>query len=250
MFVAAFALAAFASGGHAAVVFDNISSFQNGVAGASGTTTSSAPNTFLGGAYTLAAGTTTVTGFDLYPVNLVAATNYTALKLNLYVWGTVNTGAVSAAAPAFGNLLGSYSFTSTGTYTTGFYYPFESAAPGVLPGLTLTTPLAVSGSTIGVTVNVQGSTDGVTFASVQNLTSLITYGVAPTTGSMPFNGYYRNGNNETNGNFTTGVRSLGFTNQGVAVRVYGDVSPVPEPQTWAMMAMGLAALLVARRKNG
>jgi hypothetical protein len=244
---AAIALSAFATAGHAALVFDNFPAVP--VSGTNIGSTGSTPNTFMGSGFTLAAGTSQITGFDLFPVNL-SGTTFNALLLNIYVWGTVNTsGTVNAATPAFSNLLGSYSFTTTGSYATGFYYSFVSATPGVTPGVALTTPLAVSGPNVGITLNYQGSTDGgASWLSANSLTSMISYGAAPSVGANLFNGYYRNANSETNGNFTSTLRSLGLTNQSVAVRIYGDVSPVPEPGTYALMAMGLAALLVVRRK--
>jgi hypothetical protein len=228
----------------AAVVFDNISAYQSATVGANATSTSSTPNTFMGDAYTLTPGTTTITGFDLYPVNLTGTT-YTGLKLNIYVWGGVNTGTVSAGAPAFSNLLATYSVTSSGSFTSGFFYSFESLNPGVDPGISLATPLSIPTNTVGITINVQGTTNGVTYANANNLSSVITYGVPATTGSLVFNGYYRNGNSEVNGNFTSAVRSLGFTSQGVALRIY---SAVPETGTWLMMGLGLAALALRRRR--
>lgn len=241
-----------APGAHAqTLIFDNISSYENGATGSNASTTSSTPNTFMGDGYTLLSGTKDITGFDIYPTN-VTGTNYTGLKATIYVWGTVNTGAVSASTPAFSNLLGSYTITSTGTYTTGFFYPFESAKPGVTPGISLTTPLALSSPTIGLTFAFQGTTDGATYAPANNLTSLITYGVPPTVGSQVFNGYYRNANSETNGNFTSTLRSLGVTNQSLAVRVYGDVVAAPEPSQYVAFAIGILGIgalsLCARRR--
>ena len=70
----------------------------------------------MGDGYNLAAGTTAITGFDVYPVN-VSGVNYTGLKINIFVWGSVNTsGTVNATTPAFGNLLASYSLTSSGAF--------------------------------------------------------------------------------------------------------------------------------------
>ncbi|WP_422012139.1 PEP-CTERM sorting domain-containing protein [Roseateles sp.] len=246
LLAAAFTLASATAS--AALVFDNISSPLNSQGGTI-TATSSTPNTFMGDGYVLSAGTTQITGFDLFAYNNTGV-NYTGLKLNVYVWGGVNTGTVSAAAPAFSNLLGSYSFTSSGTFTTGFFYSFEDPTnPGATPGIALNSPLNLSSNTVGITVNIQGTTDGVTYTSANSLTSLITYGTLPTTGSLVFNGYYRNGNNEVNGNFTSGVRSLGFTNQGVALRVYGNVTAVPEPSTVLLMGVGVLGLLAWRRRQ-
>lgn len=236
------------------LVFDNFSNFENKVAGAGGSSTTSTPNTFMGDGYTLLSGTTSITGFDVAPVN-GTTTNLTGLKGTIYVWGTVNTGTVSATAPAFSNLLGSYTFTSTGTYTAGFYTPFEGSTPGKTSGITLTTPLALSSNTIGLTMAYQGTTDGVNYASASNLTSLVTYGTAPTVGSNVFDGYYRNANGETNGNFTSATRSFGQTNQSLALRVFGNVTPpaVPEASTTVslglMLALGMGGLVIASKRK-
>jgi hypothetical protein len=228
----------------ATLVFDNITPQEtDGHISA----TSSTPNTFMGDGYNLLSGTIDITGFDLYPVNL-SGTNFNALQLTIYVWGGVNTGTVNAATPAFSNLLGTFTFTATGTFTTGFFFPFESASPGVTPGITLASPLLIPSTTIGLTFNYMGSTDGgTTYSSANSLTSLISHTDPPTVGSNVFNGYYRNANSETNGNFTSTLRSLGLTNQSLAVRVYGDV--VPEPSTWLLIASGAGVLLIARRKR-
>src|ERR1035438_474427 len=84
------------------VVFDNISDYENSVPGVAVNATGSTPNSFMGDAYTLAPGTTQITGFDLLPANL-SGVNYTGLKINIFVWGTVNTGTVNATTPAFGD---------------------------------------------------------------------------------------------------------------------------------------------------
>ena len=255
LFAGALTMAATAS--QAAVVFDNMTAVEAGTPGAVVTATSSTPNTFMGDAYGLAAGTTSITGFDFFPVNL-SGTAFTQLKMNVYIWGTVNTGTVNATTPAFSNLLSTFSVTSAvSTFPTGSYFSFESASPGVTPGITLNTPINVTGSSIGFTMNVQGSTDGLTFASVTSLSSLITYGAAPTVGSTVLGGavggYYRNANSEVNGNFTSTLRSVGTspTSEALALRVYGTVSAVPEASTWLMMGLGLAAigLLALRRQQ-
>jgi hypothetical protein len=155
-------------------------------------------------------------------------------------------GAVSAATPAFGNLLASYTLTSAGSFNTGFYFPFESGSPGVTPGISLATPLSVPG-TIGLTFNFQGTTDGVNYVNANNLTSVIATGNPATVGSEVFNGYYRNANSEVNGNFTSALRSLGLNNQSLAVRIYGDV--VPEPSSFALAGLGAAALVIFRRRK-
>jgi hypothetical protein len=225
------------------LAFDNITTAPN-ITG-----TSSTPNTFMGGAYTLSAGTTALTGFDLFPVNFTTST-FTAIKATVYVWGTVNTGAVSAGSPAFGNLLGTY--TQTFTVSSGFapntYLSIEDDGVST-PGFALGSPLAISGTTIGLTFSYQGATDGVTFSTINSLTSLISYGAPASVGANVFNGYYRNANSEVDGNFTSSLRSLGLTDQSVAVRIYGDVTVVPEPASMALAGLGCAVLVIFRRRR-
>jgi len=226
------------------VVFDNMSNYEAGDTNSHVVTTGSTPNTFMGDAYVLATGTTDITGFDLFPVNL-SGTSYTGLEINIYVWGSVNTGTVNATTPAFGDLLGSYSFSSSGAFTTGFFFPFEGSPVGSGPGFTLGTTLAIPSTTIGVSFNVQGTTDGVNYASINSLTSLIQYGMVPTVGSQLFNGYYRNANSEVDGNFTSTLRSLGYTDQSLGLRIFSDV---PEPTTLALLGAGGVLLFLRRRR--
>ena len=209
-------------------VFDNTSNGQTD------TSTGSTPNTFMGDGYALLPGTTDITGFDLFPVNL-SGTTFIGISATVYVWGSVNTGTVSASSPAFSDLLGTYTETSTAPYASGSYYELAFA---------LTTPLAVSGADIGLTFNYKGTTDGTTYNNVNSLTSLISYGEAPTTGADLFNGYYRNANSEVNGDFTSTLRSLGQSDQSDAVIIYGTV---PEPSTLALAALGGLGWFFRRR---
>ena len=229
------------------LVFDNMTAYQGGNTNAHVTSTGSTPNTFMGGAYTLAPGTTTIAGFDLYPVNL-SGTAYDALKINMFVWGSVNTsGTVNVTTPAFGNLLGSFTFTESTTFPTGFFYPVEGSPVGSNPGYTLPTPISLSDTTIGLSFNVQGSTDsGVTYSSVNSLTSLITYGLPASVGTEVFNGYYRNANSESDGNFTSSLRSLGYTYQSLGLRVY---SVIPEPSSLTLAWLGAVVLAAFRRRH-
>jgi hypothetical protein len=118
----------------------------------------------------------------------------------------------------------------------------------------LASPLAISSTTIGLTFNYQGSTDGgATYNNVNNLTSDIAANNLPTVGSTVLGGatggYYRNANSEVNGNFTSTLRVLGgLTSQAEAVRIYGNVTAVPEPTTIALFGGG-AVLLFLRRRN-
>ena len=118
----------------------------------------------MGDAYNLYPGSTVITGFDLFPVNTTGI-NFTGLQITIYVWGTVNTsGTVNATTPAFGNLLNTYTFTYSGSFNTGFFYPFTSV-PGTTPGITLATPLSIPSTQVGITINYQGTTNGTTYAS-------------------------------------------------------------------------------------
>jgi PEP-CTERM motif-containing protein len=232
---------------NAALVFDNMSNYEGGNTNAHIAVTSSTPNTFMGDAYTLAPGTTSITGFDIYPANL-SGVNYVGIKINIFVWGSVNTsGTVNSTTPAFGNLLGSYTLTSSGSFNTGFFFPFEGSPNGVNPGITLGAPLNIPSTTIGITFNYQGTTDGTTYNSINSLTSLIGYGLPPTVGSQVFSGYYRNAASESDGNFVSSLRTLGNANESLALRVYGNV--VPEPSSFALIGIGSAALLIFRRRN-
>jgi hypothetical protein len=224
------------------VLFDNASAFESGAAGASGTTTGSTPNSFMGDGYQLLTGATQITGFDLFPVN-ITGTNFTSLRVTVYLWDNVNTsGTINAATPAFSNLLATQTVTLTDAFNTGFFYPIEDAAVGV-PGFVLTTPVNITDDVVGLTFNYQGSTDGMTYTSLNALTSLITFGGPASIGANMFNGYYRNAAGEVDGNFSSTLRSLGVANQSLAVRIYG----VPTPGATALLALG--GLMGLRRRR-
>ena len=220
------------------MVFDNVNN------GESLTGTGSTPDTFIGDGYNLAPGTVDLTSFVLYPVNFTTSTTFTNIQETVYVYGAVNnTGTVSATTPAFSNLLGSFTATIAGSFGINSYFPTT---------LTPTVPLVLPVGTtqIGLSFSDQGSTDGgVTYALTQGLTTIISDTTTPLVGSDVFNGYYRNVNSETNGNFTAGIRSLGLTNQSAAVVINGDIVAVPEPASTAVLAIGGAGILVRRRRG-
>jgi hypothetical protein len=250
--IAALAILIPAGTARADLVFDNISNFENGDPDANIAATGSVPNTFMGEAYELNPGTTEITGFDVFPVNL-SGTDYTDLQINIYVWGSVNTtGTVNAATPAFSNLLATYTLTASGGFPTGFFFPFEGATPGVDPGITLATPLQIPSTLVGITFNYQGSTDnGDTFNSANDLESLIVFGTPASEGSLVFSGYYRNANSEMDGNFISSLRTLGNTDESLAMRIFGDsgLEVVPEPSTvfTALAACGVCVSFALSR---
>lgn len=228
------------------LLFDNLSNYENGVSGAKNTWT---PTKGAGDPFTLLLGATTITGFDLYALN-DATSSYSAYRINIYVWGSVNTsGTVNASTPAYSNLLGNYTFTYNSSFGGLADKYFQSATPGVTPGITLSTPLAIPGNTVGFEVNYQGSTDGMTFSSSTLLTSYVTYGTAPTVGSQVFNGYYNSGRTEPDGNFTSAPVTFGYSNLGLAMRVYGSVSAAEPASLIALAALPGIALRYSRRRG-
>ena len=260
----------------AAPLFDNITPLETGIGLQSDSHlyyTTPNPNptnrppdsaitdSFEGEAYVVPAGTTDLTGMDFwfgnstndstlspYPqYNGGAGTTYNALKVTIYVWGTVTPSpllnssnpALSPTNPAFSNLLATESFVdhSTVPVDTHAYAYEDQGAPGVFPGISfanLSGPVALNGlTTVGITINVQGSTDGgTTFANIAGLTPLIDADVPPTVGATQTDAFYINDSGEANGNFTSGPHyfqeqnSSGtvvpFNYQAVTTRVYGD----------------------------
>src|SRR4030095_15852184 len=103
------------------------------------------PNYFMGDGYLLLPGTTSITGFDLFPVN-ISATDFIGLNINIYVWQHVKLGTVNAATPAFSDLLAQYSVAVPGTFSSNFWYAFEATPAGSSPAFTLKTPLATTRS--------------------------------------------------------------------------------------------------------
>ena len=226
----------------ATLLFDNVTAFQTGAGTAGGTGTSSPFGTFEGDPYTLAAGGTNIAGFDVFPVNFSTQT-FNALKINIFVWGTVNTNlsTVNASNPAFGNLLGSYSLTTVGgSFAPNTYRSYATGTPGTSPGITLGTPLSMAGLTtanrLGLSFNYQGSTDGgTTYNTVAGLTSIITYNASATTGSLLLSDFYYNRGNESNGNFITSpVAFGGINNQSIGTRVYDSVVAIGPDHNWTI----------------
>ena len=189
--------------------------------GATLTTTGSTPRNFIGFPMTLgaAAGTSNINVMSgTAYMSSQAAVNYTNIRLNVTFWATAS-GATSGATPAFSNSLGTYTYDFGAlNAAANIYYPYAFTLPA---GVTLPT------QTGGITLNWQGDT-GAGPVTTDNLTSLLRYGSALTTGSLTLgtagtNGYYRNAASETNGNFLgSSFRAFGgVTNQGLALRLSG-----------------------------
>ena len=125
----------------------------------------------MGDGYLLTPGTTNITGFDIFFRNQTGS-NFTGVQINVYVWGSVNSGVVGSNTPAFGNALAVYTATITQSFNSGFNYALEAVPSGSAPGLLLDPPLAVSDTNIGITINIEGTTDGTNYTSFNDLTRL------------------------------------------------------------------------------
>jgi hypothetical protein len=247
---------------HAGVgeVYDNWSAVENNNGttddGADAFSSTGIPDSFIGSAIGLAPGTQYITGFDLFPTNvtneLATPTNvtFTAIKLNIYVWGTVNSGTTSASNPAFGDLLTPTPLSLTiginPNLPPGYYVPLEGDHASS-PGIILNTPLQLPSNTssIGLTVEVQGTTQNLssgnlTFSDYNGLNNYVVGGTAepaPLVGYDPEDGWYRNANGETNGNFTSTLRSEpGYVNTAIATDVYGGS---PTTYNWVSPSEGV-----------
>ena len=151
---------------------------------------------------------------------------------------TVNTGTVSASTPAFSNLLHTYGLYVSGTYASGKYYPLEGSQRGTTPGFTFATPLQLNGdTTVGITIEYEGTTNGSTYNAASNLTSLISYGVAPTAGSDQFNGYYRNANSRDQRKFYVDPSKLRITPTRLYLSASSAIS-IPGPDQWSSTSGG------------
>ncbi len=218
------------------------------------TFTGSTPRTYMGDGFTnnsLPAGTTSfqITSFSFLVVT-AAATTYTDVVGRIQFWNTANGGTTSATNPAFANAAGQLITVDLGalTSTANSIYKFD---------VTLNTPITLtggSGTNWGFAQNFQGNT-GAGLADDTNLTSVISYNTTSTgyaagtitTGASPTFGYYRNANSETNFNFTSTSRSLGFNYQGVAIIINGN-AVVPEPSSVALASFGGLGMLFALRR--
>jgi len=209
-----------------------------------------ASNTFLGAAVNLGAAaitSPTLTGVDATLINTSGVAQIGALRLNVFVWGTFT----SATTPVFSNSLGNatFNFGNVNLANNSVFLITDALNPGITPGLTFTTPIAITGTTgLGFTFNWQINT-GAGFANVNNLTSAIRdAGIAPVVGTnaagiSPNFGYYRNASGRTDGNFaSTDLRQIG-PDSNIAFRVY----VIPTPSAAALIGMG--GLLAARRRR-
>lgn len=190
--------------------------------GATLTTVGTAPHTFMGMPFALAArggaSNIKVRSGTVYLIPTTTA-SYVNVRANITFWGAAS-GATSGAGPAFSNALGSYAFNlgalsavANQTYPLNFTLPAAITFPGQIGG---------------VTVNWQGDT-GSGLVSTDNLESAIRSGGILTDGSLNLGtantfGYYRNASGEVDGNFTgDDFKTLGAgLNQGLALRLFGS----------------------------
>lgn len=240
------------------LVFDSIS--PTGGVAPTFTGTGGAPHTLMGTALTLGnvgAGPIHVDGLDV-AYRAYAAASYTNIRLDIMFFETA-TLATSGSSPAFSNLL----FTrtvNTGTTTTaaGTRYTYQSATPGVTPGLALSPGFVLNDPTkpIGIQVLIRGDKgDGNGLVATDDLGLSLRYNVAPAVGSTPIGGtaggFYRNASvpAPTTSSVLLGsdYRSLtGITDTTMALRLYA--TPVPEPASMVALGLGAAALLRRRRR--
>jgi hypothetical protein len=236
-----------------------------------------------GGLFALEAGTTSITGFDLFPTVFVtnasngnlstgAAYNYSGLQVTMYVWGGVNLGTVNSSNPAFSDLLGTASFTDyegTGAFENGEIYNYEDPDPGTAPGFSLSTPISVAGAgtdtagepVVGISYVVDATNGSnaatATYAPVSGIGATFTYGSPATVGDMSTPGtstfntaFYFSDSGEQTGNFKEGPFTFTDvpTDNDLALRVYGNVAAVPEPGS--LLGLGLAGgVLLGRRRT-
>jgi len=232
------------------LIFDNLSAFETDAPGAAAAYDPGPGETIVGGNFSLPGGTISLSGFDVAVIN-DSATTVPDLQVNIYVWGSVNTGPFSSTTPAFSNLLGSYSTDLAVNLAQGDYKTLQSGEPGANPGIALATPLMIPVGTTGIGVSYgfeSSSTLNGVYAPKTGLTSLVTYGVPPTTdlsGSYyPY--FFYNTGGETNGNFNEGPYTFNDPDNEMAARIYGTIA-VPEPKGLALL--GVAAIGSFRRRG-
>ena len=205
-----------------------------------------------------------IVGFDYSLLNNTGASiTLQGLALNYWVWGNWTPGNGTAAAPAFGTLLGSGTVPFT-LGPSGFTLPANQFAwvtgdgtqggGGLLPGVGIA-PITIPDATqpIGIVFQWVGTTTvGGTLNTIGGLTGVISGGttaIPPSIGSNAFGapgsaqGYYRSAGAESNGNFLqSSARNIG-ANTNLLTRVWA----VPSPATASLLALG--GLVAARRRR-
>ena len=187
--------------------------------GASFTTTTGSPRTFIGGAANIdgAGPQVDVTSMDLF-LAATAAGSYTNIRARVQLWDTYTDGSSPVYAAAAGTLI------------EADFGPLEALANTVYTlTLNLPGPLRLNSlSNKGFAVSFQGDT-GSGLATTDNLTTALSINGAQNVGTSPVNagnGFFRNVSNQTTFNFQwTDLRTFtGITDTRASILLRGNAT--------------------------
>lgn len=191
-----------------------------------------------------------------------------------FALGAIAAAAVAATAPAVA--ADSFAFTGTGSTGVSFsgtvtYDPLATASELTI-SLTNTTSAAIGGFMTGLAFDVPGVTSIGSFTTTHADMTLLTNPSTAPFGSrgwgVAVGGDWLGGGNPSGGvatgatgtwtfDLTGGPSSLSLADLNMVARFRGlndggsdKVPAVPEPETWAMMLAGAAALWLRQRRRG